>query len=130
MKRFLALLLCLMFCLCLLGCQQDTAREKDDDRDTDDYLRIRITTDSMEPMFAPGDTVYYREVDPHRLEVGDIILYWTVINGERIQHTSRIIAIYDAGNFLVFETKDDNRPEPNPLTVHENEILGKYVRIR
>ena len=48
------------------------------------------------------------------------------INGERVIHVSRIVAIYDGGGYFVFETRDDNKNISNALSVHESEILGVY----
>ena len=64
--------------------------------------------------------------DPSELRKDDIITYWTVINGERVLNTHRIINIYDGGNYLIFETKGDNNTNADPLTVHKSEIVGKY----
>ena len=64
--------------------------------------------------------------DASELEVGDIITYWTVINGERVLNTHRISEVYDGGNYRIFATKGDNNMIADPLTVHESEVVGKY----
>ena len=64
--------------------------------------------------------------DPSTLKVGDIITYWTVINGERVLNTHRIEEIYDGGGYLIFETKGDNNGISDSLTVHESEVVGIY----
>lgn len=87
-----------------------------------------IQTDSMSPTLEPGDLAIGRVIkDKASLRSGDIITYWTVINGERVLNTHRIEAIYDGGGFLIFGTKGDNNPTADPLTVHESEVVGKYV---
>lgn len=87
-----------------------------------------IQTDSMADTLMPGDLAIGREIkDKSTLRPRDIITYWTVINGERVLNTHRIEAIYDGGNYLIFETKGDNNPSADPLNVHESEIVGKYV---
>lgn len=87
-----------------------------------------IQTDSMSPTLEAGDLAIGRVIkDKTTLRVGDIITYWTVINGERVLNTHRIEAIYDGGGFLIFGTKGDNNPTADPLTVHESEVVGKYV---
>lgn len=91
---------------------------------------LDIQTDSMLPTFAPGDRILCEEVDdPTTLQVGDIITYWAIINGERVMNTHRINAIYDCGGFWVFETKGDNKPEADPLTVHQSEIIAKFIKV-
>ena len=103
---------------------------------------LSIQTESMYPTIKPGDLVISSGVkDPSTLrkpgnyldedgnEVyypGDIITYWTIINGERVLNTHRIVGIYDGGGYLVFETQGDNNTTVDPLTVHESEIVGQY----
>jgi len=86
-----------------------------------------IQTESMYPTLLPGDLIFDVGVkDPGELRNGDIITYWTVINGERVLNTHRIHEIYDGGGYLIFATKGDNNTIADPLTVHESEIVGKY----
>ena len=86
-----------------------------------------IQTESMYPELLPGDLIFDTGVkDPGELRNGDIITYWTVINGERVLNTHRIHEIYDGGGYLIFATKGDNNTAADALTVHESEIVGKY----
>ena len=86
-----------------------------------------IQTESMYPTLLPGDLIFDKGVkDPAELRKGDIITYWTVINGERVLNTHRIHEIYDGGGYLIFATKGDNNTAADALTVHESEIVGKY----
>ena len=88
---------------------------------------LSIQTNSMADTLMPGDLVISVGVkDKSTLRPGDIITYWTVINGERVLNTHRIINIYDGGDYLIFETQGDNNTSVDPLTVHQNEIIGKY----
>ena len=90
---------------------------------------LSIQTPSMEPTISPGDLIIDKAVgDASELHVGDIITYWTVIDGERVLNTHRIVEIYDGGNYLIFATKGDNNSTEDPLTVHESEIVGVYSR--
>ena len=87
-----------------------------------------IQTESMYPVLNPGDLIFDTPVkDAGELRVGDIITYWTVINGERVLNTHRITAIYDGGDHLIFQTKGDNNTIEDTLTVHEAEVVGKYA---
>lgn len=88
---------------------------------------LSIRTDSMYPTLRSGDLVVDVAVkDPSDLRPGDIITYWTIINGERVLNTHRIENIYSGGDYLIFETKGDNNTSVDPLTVHESNIVGKY----
>ena len=91
------------------------------------YEFFSVQTDSMYPTLKAGDFVIARAVrDTSELRVGDIITYWTIINGERALNTHRINEIYDGGGYLIFETKGDNNDLADSLTVHESEVVGKY----
>jgi len=85
-----------------------------------------IQTESMYPTFEPGDLIIATAVEPEDLRQGDIITYWTVINGERVLNTHRITDIYDGGTHLIFATKGDNNLAADALTVHESEVVGIY----
>lgn len=87
-----------------------------------------VKTDSMYPTLLPGDLVVGKLVkDPSTLRKGDIITYWTVINGERALNTHTIHEIYDGGERLFFRTKGDNNTSVDPITVHESEVVSQYV---
>jgi len=86
-----------------------------------------IQTDSMYPVLRPGDLIIDTAIkDTGALRKGDIITYWTVINGERTLNTHTIHEIYDGGEHLIFATKGENNTSADPLTVHESEVVGLY----
>ena len=86
-----------------------------------------IQTDSMYPTLLPGDLIFDVAIkDTAELRKGDIVTYWTVINGERVLNTHRIHEVYDGGGYLIFATKGDNNTIADPLTVHESEVVGKF----
>ena len=87
---------------------------------------MSIQTPSMKPTINDGDLIISTKVDAEDLRPGDIITYWTVINGERVLNTHRIENIYDGDGFLIFETKGDANTSADPLTVHEKELVGLY----
>lgn len=88
---------------------------------------LSIQTESMYPTLLPGDMIFDTPVkDTGELEIGDVITYWTVIDGERVLNTHRISQIYDGGGYLIFETKGDNNTASDSLTVHESEIVGQW----
>ena len=92
---------------------------------------LSIQTESMYPVLKPGDLIFDVAVkDPSKLKVGDIITYWTNINGERALNTHTIYEIYDGGTHLIFATKGENNNAADPLTVHESKIVGKYTGIK
>ena len=89
-----------------------------------------IRTDSMYPNLVAGDLIIGKAVDPADLRKEDIITYWTVVDGQKVLNTHRIIGIYDGGGYLIFETKGDANTAVDALTVHENAIVSKYTGAR
>lgn len=88
---------------------------------------LSIQTDSMYPTLKAGDLAIDTPIrDFSKLRPQDVITYWTVIDGERVLNTHRIVNIYDGGGYYIFETKGDNNTAIDPLTVHESEVVGKY----
>ena len=123
-KRILTLVLVLFCLLSLTGCKSKKLHEVFSSGNT-----YEIQTDSMYPTFRIGDVIEYEEVDPGTLRVGDIIVYWTIRNGERVMNAHRIAAIYEfEEGTRIFETQGDANNAPDALTVHESEVIGKYVR--
>ena len=127
MKRHSVLLICIaVFLVIVVGLVSAVSVLSGDSGLRSGSLQ-RITTDSMAPTFESGDWIWCADVaDPAELRVGDIITYWTVINGDRVLNTHRIVGIFDAGSYLIFETKGDNNVNADPLNVHESDIVGVY----
>lgn len=91
------------------------------------YTVFEAQTDSMYPEFSAGAyLIGDPDFDPDDLRPGDIITYWTIISGERVLNTHRIVNVYDGGDYLIFETRGDNNTASDPLTVHEREIVSVY----
>ncbi len=89
---------------------------------------LSVQTPSMYPTIKEGDLIFNRQVkNASDLKNDDIITYWTVIDGERVLNTHRIVEIYDGGDYLIFQTKGDNNDIEDPLTVHESEVVGKWT---
>ena len=90
-----------------------------------------IQTESMYPTMNPGDLIFGTGIDDmSELRPGDVITYWTVINGERVLNTHRIEEIYDGNGFLIFATKGDKNPGVDALTVHESEVVAKWTGMK
>ena len=95
------------------------------------HEKYEVQTSSMKPTFFPGDIVIFEEVnDPSELRAGDIILFWTTIDGQRVKHAHRIVEIYQICDSLAFSTKGDNNPMVDAQYVHQKDVLGKFVKIR
>jgi len=87
-----------------------------------------IQSDSMYPTFEQGDLVIDKKVDDiSTLQVGDIITFWTYINGQKVLNTHRIQEIYPGENYTQFLTKGDYNLVSDTYLVHQNDIVGKYT---
>ena len=86
-----------------------------------------VQSDSMAPTFNKGDLIIDKAVDAETLEVGDVITFWTVINGQKVLNTHRITQITDYGNYLYFDTKGDNNTIADTDGVHQRDIVGMYL---
>ena len=87
-----------------------------------------VQSDSMAPTFFKGDLVVDKAVkDPSTLKEGDVITFWTIINGQRVLNTHRIIEITDCETYLYFDTKGDNNPIADSIGVHERDVVGIYL---
>lgn len=88
---------------------------------------LTVQTESMSDTLMPGDLIFDTPVkDPSTLQTGDIITYWTVIQGRRVLNTHRIVDIQDNGSYRLFVTKGDRNSAVDPMAVHESEIVGQY----
>ena len=89
---------------------------------------LTVQTDSMKDTIMPGDLIIDVDVnDASLLEVDDIITFRTLIQGKEELNTHRIVRKVPVGEYYIFETKGDNSDIPDYMTVHQNEIVGKYV---
>ncbi len=91
------------------------------------YSPFAIQSDSMKPFFEKGDLVITKvPEDTSALKVGDVITFWTIINGSRVLNTHRIASVEDGGTYTYYITKGDNNNIPDAMTVHQSEIVGVY----
>ena len=89
-----------------------------------------VQTTSMEPTLMEGDLVVSTAVkDPKTLQRDDIITYWTIIDGERVLNTHRIVEISEVSGSLGFTTKGDNNSANDAQYVHQKDIVGKVGMI-
>lgn len=87
-----------------------------------------IQTDSMYDTLMPGDLAIGTSIkDINTVEKGDIITYWTIIDGKRVLNTHRVIEIYVGSEGKpIFQTKGDNNTLEDPMTVNASEVIAKY----
>ncbi len=90
-----------------------------------------VTTNSMEPTIKEGDLIFSEKFandeEKQSLQVGDVITFKMVINGENAFNTHRIIAVEGTGVNTVYTTKGDNT-EDNVYNVTETVPYNLVVR--
>lgn len=92
------------------------------------YRFFSVQTDSMADEFYSGDLIVDSVIDDmSALEVGDVITFWTVIDGQQVLNSHRITEITDYENYYYFTTKGDANTVEDSVGVHENDIVGEYL---
>ena len=88
-----------------------------------------VQTKSMEDTLMKGDLVISKAVkDPKDLKHKDIITYWTIIDGERVLNTHRIVSVSEiSAGTRAFITQGDNNTIPDSHPVHQKDIVGQYA---
>lgn len=95
------------------------------------YIPLSVESDSMKPTFATGDLIIIKEVDDlYKLEKGDVITYWTIIDGQRVKNTHRIVDINEFETTRSFVMKGDNNAENDTDPALPSDIVGKWTETK
>lgn len=94
------------------------------------YTPFSVQTDSMNPTLSKGDYIFVEECDPEALQVGDIVTYFTIIDGMRVVNTHRIVDVIDDYGMIQYQTQGDNKetnPEPDEKLLAPGDVIGKFT---
>jgi signal peptidase len=80
-----------------------------------------VFSGSMDPALKVGSMVLTRPVKAEDLNVGDIVTFYSPLNGELTSH--RVVDI-ESGPSLGFHTKGDANEEVDPLIVPAENVVG------
>lgn len=95
------------------------------------FVPLTVESDSMSPTFVKDDLIIDKEIDDvYQLKDGDIITFWTLIDGHRVKNTHRIICVNDIDGNMNFSTKGDNNDINDSLNVYPVDIIGKWTGIK
>ncbi|MCR5123409.1 MAG: signal peptidase I [Ruminococcus sp.] len=95
------------------------------------YIPLTVESDSMLPTFEKGDLIFCREVDDlNSLKEGDVITFWTIIDGKRVKNTHRIIGINQAENSRSFVTRGDANPLDDDMPAYAGDVIGKWTEFK
>ena len=87
-----------------------------------------VTSDSMIPALMPHDLIIVQSTDIDDIKEDDIIAFDSYMQGIGII-AHRAIAVGDDDGKLGIDTKGDNVEEPDPWTVHDEDLRGKVVDV-
>lgn len=92
------------------------------------FMPMTVQSDSMKPTFSSGDLIIVKEVDDlYSLKEGDVITFYTVIEGRRVLNTHRIVNINKFDNSVSFSTRGDNNHVDDDLPAYASDIVGKWT---
>jgi signal peptidase len=88
-------------------------------------IPVTIQSDSMAPTFKAGDLIIDKKVtDIKQLKEGDVITFWTIIQGKRVLNTHRIVNINNDGSYI---TRGDANSKEDDVRVLPLDIVGQYT---
>jgi signal peptidase len=95
------------------------------------YMPMTIESDSMKPTFETGDLIITKEIDDvQSLKVGDVITFWTIIDGSKVKNTHRITQVNESNGSYSFVTKGDNNSVEDSLSVYQGDLIGKWTEVK
>ena len=95
------------------------------------YIPLTVESNSMLPTFAMGDMIICKEIDDvNALKEGDVITFWTIIDGKRVKNTHRIIGINQAENSRSFVTRGDNNSLDDDMPAYAGDLIGKWTNVK
>ena len=88
-----------------------------------------VLSGSMEPTASPGDAIIVEEVNPSRIEVGDVIAYRT--EGKDIPTTHRVVNVLETsdGSSLEFITQGDANEDTDAQPIQASQVEGRILSL-
>ncbi|WP_294469551.1 signal peptidase I [uncultured Ruminococcus sp.] len=95
------------------------------------YIPMTVESDSMKPTFKKDDLIMCREIDDvFSLQKGDVITFWTIIDGKKVKNTHRIVEITELDGSRSFVTRGDNNQLDDTVPVLPSDIIGKWTEFK
>lgn len=91
------------------------------------YTPMTVLSDSMAPTFHADDLIIVKAGDTNSYQEGDIISFWTIIDGKRSINTHRVVGVYREGNMVQYATRGDANSENDSYVVASTDIVGRFV---
>ena len=94
------------------------------------YIPLTVESQSMSPTFNQGDLIISKQIDDaSALQVGDVISYWTIIDGQKVKNTHRIVRIETENGVTSFITRGDNNPIDDEVPTYPADLIGKLFEL-
>jgi len=87
-----------------------------------------IRSDSMLPTLKPHDLIIVQEITIDEIEVGDIAVFDSHLQGIGII-AHRAVEKFDDHGEIAIDTKGDHVDERDPWMVHDEDLIGKVIDI-
>ncbi|MBR7085248.1 MAG: signal peptidase I [Oscillospiraceae bacterium] len=95
------------------------------------YIPLTVESDSMKPTFAQGDLIICKEIDDlMSLQKGDVITFWTIIDGKKVKNTHRITEINEFENTRSFVTRGDGNSLNDDMPAYAGDLIGKWTEVK
>ena len=95
------------------------------------FIPLTVESDSMKPTFSKNDLIVCREVDDiNSLQKGDVITFWTIIDGKKVKNTHRIVDINEFESTRSFVTRGDNNNLDDTLPAYAGDVIGKWTEFK
>lgn len=92
---------------------------------------LTVQSDSMSGTFEVGDMIIVNTTaEDDVFEAEDIVTFWTIIEGEQVLNTHRIISYSTINGTRYYTTQGDNCAESDPLTVTAGDIVAIYTGVK
>ncbi|ADU22764.1 MULTISPECIES: signal peptidase I [Ruminococcus] len=95
------------------------------------YIPMTVESDSMKPTFKKNDLIICKEVDDvYSLKKGDVITFWTIIDGKKVKNTHRIVEVNEFENTRSFVTRGDNNNQDDTMPAYAGDVIGKWTDVK
>ena len=89
------------------------------------YIPMTVLSDSMKPEFAEGDLILVKKPESgHEFQLGEIVSFYTIIEGQSVINTHRIVEIVDNDGLRRYVTKGDANSTVDEKTIIDGDIIG------
>ncbi|MCR5143122.1 MAG: signal peptidase I [Ruminococcus sp.] len=95
------------------------------------FIPMTVESDSMKPTFEKDDFIICKEIDDmNTLKKGDVITFWTIIEGQRVKNTHRIVKIENENGSVSYITRGDNNGIDDSVPVYAGDVIGEWTGVK